>query len=259
MNFFNLKNGVLLGIIVSLSSVIANASDLEKQSSRNENHFKATKKSREIVIDGKLDEIDWDKTEVASLKHFKNVKMASDQQETLFRMLWDTENLYVSFECKDQYITAREKNRDGQPYFDDCAEIFLIPAPDSVKMHFGFELNLYKASNDFIYLNSIYQDKDAVLKSFDPDFEVEISYSGTINDNSDIDEGWVMEMAIPLKLFNGFNAATPVSEGMSWYFLAVRQDRNDADGNRRSTSTIFPLVDDGVHAPQRFGYLDFVE
>ena len=66
-------------------------------------------------------------------------------------------------------------------------------------------------------------------------------------------------MEIPLKLFDAFSVATPVREGMSWYFLAFRKDQDDADGNSRSTSTIFPLIDDGVHALQRFGYLDIVE
>ena len=126
-------------------------------------------------------------------------------------------------------------------------------------MHLGFEVNLFMASNDFIYLNEIYQGKHAVLKSFDPDFEVGIDVNGTLNDNSDFDTGWSMEMAIPLKLFVGRNTFVEVKDGAQWTFLAVRQDRNDADGNRRSTSTIFPLYGDNVHEPKRFGKMKFVE
>lgn len=221
--------------------------------------FRVSKATKTITIDGKSSEPDWQRTEVRSLDHFVNVEKPTDQQETEFRVLWDDENLYVHFDCKDQFITVREKERDGQPYFDDCAEIFLIPVPEGIDMHFGFELNLYKASNDFIYLNSIYKDQDAVVKSFDPDFEVEVSVDGTINDNSDLDNGWTIEMAIPLKLFKAGDKFTDVEAGAKWTFLAVRQDRNDADGNRRSTSTIFPLHGDGVHEPGRFGTLEFVD
>jgi hypothetical protein len=249
----------LLVAILTLPEVESVSAQTIKNKSDARKNFNVVRTSTPIIIDGKPDDLAWSETEVGSLDYFYNIKKPDDKQNTSFRMLWDEENLYVFFECKDQYITARETERNGEPYFDDCAEIFLIPAPDSAKMHFGFELNLYKASNDFIFLNDIYQGKDAVLKAFDPEFEVEVTHSGTINDNSDIDEGWTIEMAIPLKLFVGMNEFSPVKAGNTWYFLAVRQDRNDADGNRRSTSTIFPIYDDGVHAPNRFGALEFVE
>ena len=212
-----------------------------------------------IKIDGISSEADWKRTDVRSLDHYVNVEKPTDKQKTEFRALWDEENLYVFFECKDQFITAREKDRDGQPYFDDCAEIFLIPVPEGIDMHLGFELNLYKASNDFVYLNNIYKGEDAVVKSFDPDFEVEVTVDGTINDNSDLDKGWTIEMAIPLRLFRAGDVFTEVKAGAKWTFLAVRQDRNDAEGNRRSTSTIFPLHGENVHEPSKFGIMAFVK
>ncbi len=118
--------------------------------------FKASKATVPIAIDGVLDAA-WMGTEVGTLDHYRRYEKASDRQQTSFRMMWDEENLYVFFECKDRYITARETKRDGQPYFDDCAEIFLIPAPARLDMHYGFEVNLYKASNDFIFLTHDHQ------------------------------------------------------------------------------------------------------
>lgn len=115
--------------------------------------FKASKANSPITIDGRIDEEAWLKSESRSLDYHYRVEKPTDQQHTVFRMLWDEENLYVFFDCQDQYITARETKRDGRPYLDDCAEIFLISAPDSCNMHYGFELNLYKASNDFIYIH----------------------------------------------------------------------------------------------------------
>ena len=223
--------------------------------------FKASKASSPISIDGVLDEEAWLKTESRSLDYFYRVEKPTDQQHTVFRMLWDEENLYVFFACEDQYITARETKRDGQPYLDDCAEIFLIPAPDSCNMHYGFELNLYKASNDFIYINNFYQGERASVYSYDPDFEVEVTVDGTINDNSDLDKGWTMEMAIPIKLFRGSDRYSKVKTGNQWGFLAIRQERNEVEGRRRITSTIFPIYDieKDVHQPNRFGLLEFVE
>jgi len=221
--------------------------------------LKVSKALETIVVDGKMDEDSWSKTEARDLNYFYSVENPTDQQRTTFRMLWDDKNLYVFFECEDQYMTARETKRDGSPYFDDCAEIFLIPVPDSLDTHFGFELNLYKASNDFIYFNNYYKGKEVALKTFDPDFESGVTFEGSINDNSDIDKGWTMELAIPLSTFGKLGSIVPVQSGNKWAFMAVRQDRNDAKGNRRSTSTIFPIYDISkkVHQVNRFGLMIF--
>lgn len=223
--------------------------------------FKVYTTNQPLVIDGKMDETAWAKTEARSFDYFYRIDKPDDKQNTMFRMLWDNENLYVFFQAEDKFITAREKKRDGQPYLDDCAELFLIPVPDSLNMHIGFELNLYKASNDFIYFNNMYKNQSGIMKQYNPDFRVEVNIDGTMNDNSDIDKGWTMEMAIPLSNFTGVDTFFPVQEGSRWAFLAIRQDRNDADGERRSTSTIFPIYDieKNVHQPNRFGLLEFVK
>ena len=223
--------------------------------------LKVSRAKQPITIDGKMDEKAWNRTESRKFDYFYRVDKPNDRQKTVFRMLWDDENLYLFFDMKDKYLTARETKRDGQPYFDDCAEIFLITAPASLDTHIGYELNLYKASNDFVFFNDFYKGKSGILKTYNPDFRVEVSYEGTVNDNSDIDKGWSMELAIPIANFDGLAKFVPVMPGNQWAFLAVRQDRNDADGNRRSTSTIFPIYDitKNVHQPNRFGLMEFVE
>ena len=223
--------------------------------------FKVSKVSEPMVIDGKMDEASWSKTEARTLDYFYRVDKPTDQQKSTFRMLWGKEKFYVFFEMEDQYITARETKRDGQPYLDDCAEIFFITAPDSLDTHFGYELNLNKAVNDFIFFNDYVKGKDVVYKTFNPDFEVEVTYDGTINDNSDIDKGWTMEMAIPYSNFGELGKVVAIEPGNKWAFLAIRQDRNDAEGDRRSTSTIFPIYDisKNVHQANRFGLMEFVE
>jgi hypothetical protein len=223
--------------------------------------FKVSKATDSITIDGKMDEASWGKTEARSIDYFYNIEKPTDQQKTTFRMLWNTDTLYAFFECEDKYLTARETKRDGAPYFDDCAELFIIPVPESLDTHFGFELNLYKASNDFIYFNNYYKGEDRGFKPFNPIFNAEVSINGTLNDNSDIDKGWTMELAIPLSTFGFLGEFEPLQLGNKWAFIAIRQDRNDAEGDRRSTSTIFDIYDieKNVHQKNRFGLMEFVE
>ncbi|MDO6808146.1 hypothetical protein Q4603_05985 [Zobellia galactanivorans] len=78
---------------------------------------------------------------------------------------------------------------------------------------------------------------------------------------SDIDKGWTMEMAIPYSNFGELGKVVTIEAGNKWAFLAIRQDRNDANGKRRSTSMVFPIYDisKNEHQPHRFGLMEFVE
>ena len=223
--------------------------------------FKVSKATDSIVIDGKMDEASWNKTESRTFNYIYKVENPSDKQKSTLRMLWDETNLYLFYQFEDKYLTARETKRDGKPFFDDCAEIFIIPVPDSLDTHFGFELNINKAVNDFLYFNNYYKGNNIALKTFNPDFRAEVTYNGTINDNSDEDQGWTMEIEIPISVFGFLGEFEPVQKGSKWAFLAIRQDRNDMDGERRVTSTIFPIYDikKDVHQPNRFGLMEFVD
>ncbi|MFY0653468.1 MAG: carbohydrate-binding family 9-like protein [Cyclobacteriaceae bacterium] len=223
--------------------------------------LKVPKTNETMVIDGKMDEPIWKNAEARSFDAFYRVDKPTDEQQSIFKMVWDEQNLYLFYQFEDEYLTARETSRDGEPYNDDCAEIFIIPAPDSLESHFGFELNIYKASNDFVYFNQYYKGKDYVFKAFDPEFEAEVTYHGSLNDNSDIDKGWTLELRVPLATFSDLRSEMIPQEGVRWAIQAVRQDRNDADGRRRSTSTLFPIYDasKGVHQANRFGLIEFTE
>ena len=258
---------IITTFIILISS--CNKVNLKKETNQSEKKlslgdqsiFKVSKATDSIVIDGKMDEASWNKTESRTFNYIYKVEKPSDEQKTTFRMLWDETNLYLFYQFEDKYLTARETKRDGKPFFDDCAEIFIIPVPDSLDTHFGFELNLYKAANDFIYFNNYYKGKKIALKTFNPEFITEVTYNGTINDNSDEDQGWTMEVEIPIAVFGFLGEFEPVQLGNRWAFLAIRQDRNDIEGERRVTSTIFPIYDikKDVHQPNRFGLMEFVD
>lgn len=223
--------------------------------------LKVAKANSAITIDGKADDTAWEKAEKCSFDNFNHLKEKDDRQATTFRMLWDDTNLYFLFECEDKYLNSFETLRNGAPYLDDCAEIFLTPAPARKDMHMGFEVNLHKAINDFIYIYNFHDGQKAAIKSFDPDFLVEVSLDGTLNDNSDIDRSWTMEMAIPLKLFLGVETVSPVVPGNRWTFQALRQERNGPTPGRRCWSTLFPMPKDksDVHNPEYFDFIEFVD
>jgi len=219
--------------------------------------YMVSRASGPIVADGKMDEPAWKNAEVQPLNYFFRSDKPADKQASKFRMLWDDENLYLFYEFEDTSITARETAFDARPYLDDCAEFFCLPVPDSLNMHFGFEVNVTLARYDYIMLWEFYQKRNFFLPDYNPEYKVGVTYDGTINNDKDRDKGWTMEYVIPIKVFRNFPRPRA---GSKWAFQAVRQDRNLVDDKFRSTSTLFPTYDvrKDVHPPNRFGLMQFV-
>ncbi|WP_298536218.1 carbohydrate-binding family 9-like protein [uncultured Algibacter sp.] len=251
----------LILTIVCLVSITNNWGQEYKLSLDERPLYRVKKTHEDIVVDGKLNETSWGLAESRTFNHHYFTQEPNDKQKTTFRILWDDKTIYLFYSSKDKYLTATEKEKDGTPFLDDCAELFLIPIPNSLNMHFCFEINLYEAKNDIIFINNFYNGNDAVVKAFNPDYQVKVITQGTINDNSDIDKGWTMEIAIPIETFRGSTSFHPVQTGTQWAFMALRQERNELKQGRRVISSIFPIEDikKGVHQPNMFGLLEFID
>jgi hypothetical protein len=223
--------------------------------------YKVSRAREPITVDGKMDEPGWKNAEVQSFNYFFRGDKPVEKQNSKFRMLWDDANLYLFYECEDTSLTARETNFDGRPYLDDCAEFFCVPVPDSIYMHFGFEINITKAAYDYIVLWRYYNNRTIFITSYNPEYKVEVTYDGTINNDKDKDKMWKMEFAIPFRAFNEFQFISRPKAGVRWAFQAVRQDRNFVNDRFRSTSTLFPIYDirKDVHQPAQFGLLEFTD
>lgn len=220
--------------------------------------YRTVKTSVPVVIDGIREEA-WDRAEMRALGHFTGVESPSDQQLTVFRMMWDEEHIYLLFESEDRYLQSAITERNGSTFLDDCAEFFVTPAATPLDFHLGFEVNLHSVANDFVFITNLAGGQSASVKSYDPDFEVAVVLDGTLNDNTDIDRGWTMEFAIPRALFLGIEKFGPIKPGTRWTFQALRQERNDPAVGRRVWSTLFPLPAGSreVHDPLTFGLLEF--
>lgn len=223
--------------------------------------YKVSRAREPITVDGKMDEPGWKNAEVQPLKYFFRLDKPVEKQDSKFRMLWDDANLYLFYECEDTSLTARETNFDGRTYIDDCAEFFVVPVPDSIYMHFGFEINITEVRYDYIVLWKYYNNRTFFISGYNPEYKVKAISDGTINNDKDRDKGWSMEFAIPFSAFNNFQNVTRPKPGARWAFQAVRQDRNFVDDRFRSTSTLYPIyvyrLD--VHQPNRFGLFEFTD
>lgn len=113
------------------------------------------------------------------------------------RSLWDEDSLYFRFDVQDKDLWATQTERDDKElYLDDMCEVLLDPRRDSTDLWL---------EDDIIYhvnlLGTVKDDRGEPGGGQNVGWNGEarccVSLSGTLNDSTDIDEGYSIEIAIP--------------------------------------------------------------
>ena len=166
-----------------------------------------------IVVDGRSQESGW--ASAASVGAFRFPWWSDGSQEqTEAKLLWDQSNLYVLFRCQDAHIWAEHTERDTAVYRDDCVEVFTAPNPDRPNDYFNIEMNAVGA-----FLDQHHPEGPGVEMRYAwnaKGLEIAVSRDGTLNDDSDVDRGWVLEAAIPWINFARVAKRTPPNSGDVW-------------------------------------------
>jgi len=169
--------------------------------------------TEKIVIDGILDDSDWNAAQ--SVGDFKFPWLEEGEAEqTEVKMLWDDDFLYISYRCDDKHIWAEHYDTNSTTYKDDCVEIFWDPNPADPKRKYNmFEINCI-GNLLSVYVGSGENIHQRISRIIPPHLAQTIQ--GTVNNDEDIDTGWIIEAAIRFsdytELFDGF---TP-EDGDMW-------------------------------------------
>jgi hypothetical protein len=154
-----------------------------------------------IAIDGRLDEDAW-KT-APWTEPFVDIRDASHPTptwQTRAKLLWDDAYLYVAAYLEEPHIWATLTERDAIIYHDHDFEVFLDPEGDAVG-YYEFEVNARGTMLD-LYLNRPYSDGGLAMIPWDAEgSRWAVHLDGTLNDPTDEDRGWSVEIAIPWSTF----------------------------------------------------------
>ncbi len=152
-----------------------------------------------LTIDGRLDEADW----VAApwTQDFVDIEgrlKPLPPLRTRAKMLWDDQFFYVAAELEEPNLWARLRQRDTVIYHDDDFEIFIDPDGDG--LYYGeFEMNALNTVWDLLLLypyRIMY--RPSYINSWDiAGLKSAVWLQGTLNDPSDQDAGWTLEVALP--------------------------------------------------------------
>ena len=204
-----------------------------------------------ITIDAKLDEPGWRNAQPMGDFTF-NWYQSGEKEQTVAKMLWDDDNLYVSWYVRDKHISAYEKQRHGPVSKDDCVEIFIAPNPAKPKNYYTWEINaigtmLNRNKSDWYTLGATWEPEGV---------EYRTTFHGAAKkDESSGDDHWIVEMKVPFRNFSRDAAHTPPQIGDEWR-LNVNRIGGQTNRQLSSWNPIAPPLT-GFHSPEAFGRVSF--
>jgi len=152
------------------------------------------------MIDGVLDENEWGLVQWSSL--FVDIEGSLKPQpmhDTRMKMMWDDANLYIAAKMEDDHIWATLKQRDTIIFQNDDFEVFIDPDGDTHN-YFELEINALNTVWDLL-LRHPYRE-DSLPKVHDEwnieNLQTAVYIEGSLNDPSDTDSFWTVEIAIPI-------------------------------------------------------------
>lgn len=164
-------------------------------------HYVCYKTPQPIVMDGLLNEPAWEKA--AWTEYFLDIE-GPQKPKPLFatraKMLWDDKYLYVAAYLEEPHVWATLKERESVIFYDPDFEVFIDPDGDT-HHYLEYEMNAFNTQWDLLLLKPY---RDDIINNVAIDhwsfngIVSAVHVDGTINDPSDTDRGWSLEIAFPL-------------------------------------------------------------
>ena len=221
--------------------------------------YEAPRASGPLVIDGILDEPDWQRAPLS--EPFADIRGVDFEpapvKQTYMKMLWDSENLYIAGILEEDNITASLTEHDAIIYHDNDWEVFIDPDADC-RMYFEIELNAFNTVMDLL-MDRPYRDGGKFYLPWDVrGLKTAVHIDGTLNDPSDTDKGWTVEMAIPIaSLCVEFQKPEELLQ-KEWKIGFSRVEWLKAGGPEENwVWNPTGIVD--MHQPEKWGVLHFAE
>jgi len=229
-----------------------------------------------IVIDGNIDDAPWDDAPWSS--EFVDIlgrAAPEPRYVTAVKLLWDSEFLYIAAVLEEPQLQGSFLERDSYIFQgDNDFEVFIDPDGDT---HNYFELGINALGTVYdLLLTRPYRDGGQALFGWDiVGIRSAVMTGGTLNDDSDFDDGWLVELAVPWSaLAEAAGVAVPPEAGEYWRMnfsrVEWRYDFSFGSYTRQADpDTGEPHPEDNwvwspqgavnMHMPERWGYVVFTD
>ena len=206
-----------------------------------------------VTIDGELKEAVWAKAAVLGTLVPAN-GVDQPREETLVRVWYDDDALYLGWTCRDTDIQATFTARDSKFWEEEVAEFFITSKNPA--RYFELQWNPLGAVFDAIIENDL--DERGVSRKINGKWDYTakgmtsaVKVKGTVGNAADRDEFWQVEVRVP---FADLGEPTP-KPGDVWRANFYRFNR----GNKLPVEQLSwsPPMMPSFHQPSRFGFLEF--
>ena len=240
-----------------------------------------------IRIDGKLDERAW-QVAPTSPRFVDILSGKPTLYDTRAMVVWDDENLYLGYRVEEPRVRAKYTNYNDPIYYDNDVEFF-IAGSDA---YYEFEVNAFNTVYEVFFIWEEAYEKNGFakapefarskLKPFNgvgfkthprggrlghfnwtfPDRSNAVHIEGTVNDDSDKDHGWTVELAFPwrgMKWLATDGRALPPKDGDVWRMDFSRFNTYKAPPSARDSGG-WVWTRHGVwdsHIPECFAFVQF--
>ena len=150
-----------------------------------------------LEIDGHLDEAAWLAFDWSD--DFVDIEgdiRPAPRWRTRVKMLWDDTYLYIGAELEEPHVWGTITQRDAVIFKDNDFEVFIDPDGDTYN-YYELEINALGTVWD-LFLPKPYRDGGKAVDAWDIEgLQAAVHIQGTINDPSDRDDLWTVELAFP--------------------------------------------------------------
>lgn len=191
------------------------------------------KSSVALVIDGGLDDADWQKAQWTSpFVDIQGTNKPAPRYLTRMKMLWDDRYFYVGALLEEPDVWATLTQRDAVIFHDNDFEIFIDPDGDT-HQYYEIEINALNTVWDLLLIKP-YRDGGPAVNAWDiKGLSTAVKCDGTPNQPGDRDRGWTVEMALPWEVLKECaHRDVPPGDGDQWRmnFSRVEWRVEDRDG-----------------------------
>lgn len=232
-------------------------------------NYQVVKTAAPPAIDGKIGKREWKRARWT--EDFVDISTAEKPlQRTRVKMLWDDQYLYVAALLYETDLWATLKNHDDIIFKDNDFEVFIDPNDDASN-YFEIEINAFGTVMD-LFMHKTYKRGGPMEMKWDTQgMLAAVNCKGTLNNPSDKDRYWSVEMAIPYSCLKRPERKYLPQLGDKWRINFSRvewQLLSKEDGYVKKTKTDgsripefnwvwSPQGEINMHIPERWGYLTF--
>lgn len=218
-------------------------------------------------LDGRLNPSEWGHAQwTTDFQDIEGDRKPKPRHRTRAKMMWDDENLYIGAEMEEPHVWATLTEHDSVIFYDNDFEVFLDPDDDG-HQYLEMELNALNTTWDLL-LPRPYRGGGPALNGYEiKGMRTAVHIDGTLNDPSDTDRGWSVEIAFPWSALREVSrGSVPPKDGDQWRinFSRVQWKTTIQDGkyvkvpNTPEDNWVWSAqhtVD--MHWPTRWGVLQF--